>query len=153
MTGLEIARGGAADLPAIMPVMTSAFDSCFGEAWTESQCLGVLSMPGSYLAIAQQGSPVGFALSRVILDECELMLIAVAPLAQHRGIGRQLLTAIVATARKANVTRLFLEVRSGNPAISLYSSFGFAEVGRRQGYYRGPHGETFDALTYRLSLS
>lgn len=153
MIDIKIASGGTADLPTIMPVMTSAFDSCFGEAWTESQCLGVMSMPGSHLAIACQELPVGFALSRVILDECELMLIAVSPSVQHLGIGRQLLAAMVTTARKANVASIFLEVRSGNPAISLYSSFGFAEVGRRRGYYRGAHGETFDALTYRLLLS
>ncbi len=153
MTGIVIARGGPADLPAIMPVMAGAFASRFGEAWTESQCFGVLSMPGSHLAIAQDESPVGFALSRIILDECELLLIAVAPSAQHCGIGRQLLAAMIATARQANVKSVFLEVRSGNPAITLYSSSGFIEVGRRRGYYRGPNGEIFDALTYRLLLS
>lgn len=153
MTDVKVIRGSAADLPAIMPVMTSAFGTCYGEAWTESQCLGVLSMPGSHLAIARGEWPIGFALSRVILDECELMLLAVAPTAQHRGIGRQLLAAMVANARQSNVTSVFLEVRSGNPAIALYSSCGFIEVGRRRGYYRGPHSETFDALTYRLLLS
>ena len=153
MTHVVITRGAAGDLPAIMPVMRSAFDQCFGEAWSESQCLGVVSMPGSYLAIAHDAGPVGFALSRIVLDECELMLIAVTPAAQHRGIGRQLLDTMVTTARQSNVTSIFLEVRNGNPAISLYSSIGFTEVGRRRGYYRGPNGQTFDAITYRLLLS
>lgn len=153
MSGVALTRGDAGDLPSIMPVMTSAFSTCFGEAWTESQCLGVLSMPGSHLAIARRGLPIGFALSRVILDECELMLLAVAPADQHRGIGRQLLAAMIANARQSNVANVFLEVRSGNPAIALYSSSGFIEVRRRCGYYRGLHGETFDALTYRLPLS
>jgi ribosomal-protein-alanine N-acetyltransferase len=110
-------------------------------------------MPGSHLVIARRDSAVGFALSRVILDECELMLLAVAPEVQHRGIGLQLLETMIADARRAKVTSIFLEVRSGNPAIMLYSSIGFVEVGRRRGYYRGPFGETFDALTYRLVLS
>ena len=153
MNGIEIIRGDAADLPAIMPVMASAFGTQFGEAWTESQCLGVVSMPGSHLLVARRDSPVGFALSRVILDECELMLLAVASEMQHHGIGRQLLAAMIADARAAKAARVFLEVRSGNPAITLYSSAGFAEVGRRRGYYRGPFGEIFDALTYRLILS
>ncbi len=153
MSGIDIMRGGAADLPAIMPVMASAFGTQFGEAWTESQCLGVVSMPGSHLVIARRDSAVGFALSRVIVDECELMLLAVNAESQRTGIGRDLLEAVIADARAANVVSVFLEVRSGNSAISLYSSIGFVEVGRRRGYYRGSFGETFDALTYRLALS
>lgn len=153
MTRTEIIRGGADDLPAIMPVMASAFGTQYGEAWTESQCLGVVSLPGSHLMIARRDSAVGFALSRIILDECELMLLAVNAELQRAGIGRDLLNAIIADARAAKVISIFLEVRSGNPAIMLYSSAGFVEVGRRRGYYRGPFGETFDALTYRLALS
>jgi [ribosomal protein S18]-alanine N-acetyltransferase len=153
MSAIEIVRGGAADLPMIMPIMASAFSVQFGEAWTESQCLGVVSMSGSYLVIARQGSAVGFALSRVIIDECELMLLAVKAGLQRTGIGRELLGAIITDARAAKAKSVFLEVRCGNPAIMLYSSVGFVEVGRRRGYYRGSLGETFDALTYRLVLS
>ncbi len=148
-----ITKGGVADLPEIMPVMASAFGNQFGEAWTESQCLGVVSMPGSYLVIARRDSAVGFALSRVIMDECELMLLAVNAGSQRAGIGQDLLAGIIADARAAKAKSVFLEVRSGNSAITLYSSAGFVEVGRRRGYYRGPSGETFDALTYRLVLS
>ena len=153
MSLVEIVRGSAADLPAIMPVMASAFGTQFGEAWTESQCLGVVSMPGSHLIIARRDSAVGFALSRVIIDECELMLLAVNAESQRAGVGRDLLDTIIADARAAKVASVFLEVRSGNSAVTLYLSAGFVEVGRRRGYYRGPFGETFDALTYRLSLS
>jgi [ribosomal protein S18]-alanine N-acetyltransferase len=150
---VEIVRGAAADLATIMPVMANAFGTQFGEAWTESQCLGVVSMPGSNLVIAHNGSTVGFALSRVIIDECELMLLAVKAESQRVGVGRELLDAVIDDARAARAVSVFLEVRSGNPAISLYSSVGFVEVGRRRGYYRGALGETFDALTLRLALS
>jgi [ribosomal protein S18]-alanine N-acetyltransferase len=153
MSNVEIKRCGVEHLPMIMPVMTSAFDAQFGEAWTEAQCLGVVSMPGSHLIVARSDVAVGFALSRVIVDECELMLLAVAPESQHRGVGRQLLAAMIADARNAQAASIFLEVRNGNPAISLYSSAGFVEVGRRRGYYRGPLNETFDALTFRMALS
>ena len=148
-----IVPGNAADLPSLMPVMAGAFGTRFGEAWTESQCLGVVSMPGSHLVIASEGAVVGFALSRVIADECELMLLAVMPQVQQRGIGRALLDAVIANARIANADNVFLEVRDANPAIELYTAKGFIEVGRRRGYYRGSFGETFDALTYRLVLS
>lgn len=153
MTGASITSGDAFDLPAIMPVMSGAFAVEFGEAWTEPQCLGVVAMPGSHLVIARRTAVIGFALSRVIMDECELMLLAVMPECQRSGIGRDLLSSVVAHARATHVARIFLEVRSGNPAIALYSSAGFKEVGQRCGYYRGTQGQSFDALTYHLVLS
>ncbi len=145
-------RGGVDDLADIMPVMKGAFDKRFGEAWTEAQCLGVMAMPGSQLIVARTLGAVGFALSRVVIDECELMLLAVSPSVQKKGIGRQLLTAMIGNARETGVRSVFLEVRSGNPAVALYSSAGFCQVGRRRSYYRSPYGECFDALTYRLLL-
>jgi [ribosomal protein S18]-alanine N-acetyltransferase len=150
---LIIARGGIDDLPAIMPVMTGAFSPRYGEAWTEAQCLGVLAMPGSDLIVARDNGAIGFALSRTIIDECELMLLAVAPASQQIGVGRELLSAMIANAEAAGARSVFLEVRQGNPAIALYSSAHFCEVGRRRSYYRGTDGEIFDALTYRLALS
>lgn len=150
---VTIVRGGVRDLPAIMPVMTGAFAPCFGEAWTEAQCAGVLAMPGSDLIIAHGDGAIGFALSRTVIDECELMLIAVAPHSQHHGVGRALLSTMIGNARIGGARTVFLEVRQGNPAIAFYSLAGFAEVGKRRNYYRGRNGESFDALTYRLALS
>jgi [ribosomal protein S18]-alanine N-acetyltransferase len=154
MTGYAIRVAGIPDLPTIMPVMHMAFDPQFGEAWTELQCIGVLVTPGSRLLVVEEsGSPVGFALSRVIIDECELMLLAVAPSAQRRGIGRALLDQVVADARTQGANSIFLEVRDGNIALTLYSSAGFSQVGRRHAYYRGRTGQIHDALTYRSDLT
>lgn len=153
MSAIAIVRGAAADLPTIMPVMRAAFDPDFGEAWTEAQCLGVVSMPGSNLLIARAGDPVGFALSRVVVDECELMLLAVAPSVRRQGIGRMLLDQAITDAYALRAASLFLEMRAGNSALALYSSAGFDEVGRRRAYYRGQRGEVFDALTYRRALT
>jgi [ribosomal protein S18]-alanine N-acetyltransferase len=131
--------GGADDLPAIMPVMRAAFDPRYGEAWSDVQCFGVLGVPGSSLLIAGDDMIQGFALSRVIIDECELMLLAVDPAVQGEGIGRALLNEVIRTAQSAGATSIFLEMRSGNNALRLYASVGFVEVGRRQNYYRGSH--------------
>jgi [ribosomal protein S18]-alanine N-acetyltransferase len=153
MNGPVVRDGGARDLSAIMPIMHSAFDPQFGEAWTESQCLGVLTMPGSGLLIADLDPPAGFALLRIVVDECELMLIAVAPSVQRKGIGRMLLDAVIAKARHDGAATVFLEMRSDNSALALYAAAGFVEVGRRRGYYRGANGQIRDALTYRLNLT
>jgi [ribosomal protein S18]-alanine N-acetyltransferase len=149
MTGVRVRTGDAADLPMIMPVMRAAFDPRYGEAWTDIQCLGVLGVPGSRLLIAGDDTVVGFALSRVIVDECELMLLAVDPVVQGKGIGRTLLNEVIRDAKSAGAVAHFLEMRSDNTALRLYASAGFVEVGRRCNYYRGSNGQTFDAVTYR----
>ena len=158
MSDFALVHGSAADLASIMPVMAVAFDKNFGEAWTEAQCFGVVSMPGSHLIMAHDASVarsdvIGFALARVVVDECELMLLAVTPQSRCVGVGRALLDAVIADARAANAASVFLEMRDRNPAVSLYSTAGFIGVGQRRHYYRGLSGETFDALTYRLALT
>jgi [ribosomal protein S18]-alanine N-acetyltransferase len=148
----RVRAGDASDLPAIMPVMRAAFDPRYGEAWSDTQCFGVLGVPGSTLLIGGDDVVQGFALSRVILDECELMLLAVDPAMQGEGLGRELLNEVIRQAHSAGAKSLFLEMRSGNSALRLYTSAGFVEVGRRPNYYRGSNGETFDAVTYRCQL-
>jgi len=143
---IAIREGGLGDLDQVMAVMASAFDPGFGERWTRSQCAGILPMTG--VALRLTGDPVeGFALMRVVADEAELLLIAVAPAAQQQGIGQALLDDFVDRAREKGGDRLHLEVRASNPAIELYRANGFVPAGRRRDYYRGPNGELHDAIT------
>jgi len=150
---VELVSGNAADIAAVDAVMTEAFDPRFGEAWTRSQCLGILGMPGVWLTLARaDGEVAGFALTRAILDEAELLLIAVRPSFRRRGIGAALLRGVIADARGRGVTRLHLEVRAGNEAAALYAAHGFARVGERRDYYRGRTGQSFDAHSYAVAL-
>jgi ribosomal-protein-alanine N-acetyltransferase len=151
---IELRTGTPDDMAAVDAVMASAFDPRFGEAWTRSQCLGVLAMAGVWLTVASvDGVPAGFALARAIADEAELLLLAVAPSWQRIGVGAALLRATVDAAIARDLVILHLEVRRGNPAIALYQAFGFAKAGERRDYYRGRDGDTHDALTYRLTLT
>ncbi len=147
-----ITRHGVEGLPDAMTVMAHAFDPQFGEAWNTAQCTGVLAMPGAELLIARQDVPVGFALLRTVIDEAELMLLAVTPTVRGQGIGRALLQHSIDLATKSGVVSYFLEVRGDNPAIKLYEQAGLEQVGLRRDYYRGANGNRRDALTYRLSL-
>lgn len=146
------------DVDRIMAVMEAAFDPAYGEAWSRRQIADALVIPGThYLLIAADGAApadghpaAGFALSRGAADEEELLLIAVHPQCRGRGIGSALLGRVVEEARARGSTRLFLEMRDGNRAESLYRRHGFAPVGRRSNYYRrGNHGP-IDAITFRL---
>lgn len=136
-----------------MDVMVAAFDPAFGEAWTLPQLAGVMMMPGTWLTIAHvDATPLGFALVRSVLDECELLLLAVAPLWRGRGVGETLLRDSLVTARRKGIISMNLEVRATNNAVRLYEKAGFEYVHRRPGYYRGNDGQLYDALSFRLDM-
>ena len=148
---VRLRPGEFEDLDSVMRIMASAFPPDFGEAWSRSQCAGILPMSGVTLTIADgPDGPAGFSLVRSVADEAELLLLAVEPSQQGQGIGQALLNEFVNSGRAKGATRLHLEVRDGNPAITLYSSAGFVPAGRRRNYYCGADGKRHDALTLML---
>jgi len=144
------------DLDRIMMVMEAAFDPAYGEAWTRRQVGDALVLPNThYLLCGRDGGlpgdgeeAAGFVLSRGAADEEELLLIAVHPRHRGRGIGAVLLDRFIGEARMRGAERLFLEMRDGNPAESLYRRHGFEQVGRRRAYYRRGSGDPLDAITF-----
>ena len=151
---ISLSEGGADDLDAVMAVMTDSFDPRYGEAWTAPQCGGLLALPGVWLTLAREGDEVvGFALSRIVAEEAELLLLAVARRAQGRGIGKMLLGRFSEAAVERGAERLHLEVREGNHAVNLYERAGFSLIGRRSHYYSGRDGRSYDALTFGKSAS
>lgn len=150
---VELREGGSQDLPSVSTIMMDAFDAKYGEAWTSAQCLGMLSLPGVWLVLASiDGQDAGFALSRIIAGEAELLLLATRPAARRRGVAGALLRAVIEEARGHKADRIHLEVRSGNDAVRLYRREGFEKVGERREYYRGRSGQLFDAHTYARNL-
>lgn len=150
------------DIDRIMDVMAGAFAPEYGEAWNRRQVSDSLLLTGTgYCLIGADGSfdpdmaePVaGFALTRSIFDEEELLLFAVLPQYRGKGLGAALLTEVIARAQKRGIRRLFLEMRRNNPAGKLYTGFGFRTVGVRPGYYRTASGERLDALSQELHIA
>lgn len=97
----------------------------------------------------------GFAISRVIAGEAELLTIVLEPETRGHGLSTQLLNHHTRSVRKAGGEVMFLEVASDNAvALALYRKAGFQEIGRRKGYYPAPRGASRrDALTMRADLS
>lgn len=151
-------------LDRIMAVMEAAFDPAYGEAWNRRQVADALTMPSTNALVvdasgepiaaddADAPAPAGFVLTRHVLDEEELLLIAVTPEARRQGVGAALIGLMVAEGRKRGTTRVFLEMRRGNPAIHLYRKFGFEAIGERRNYYRMANGERIDAITFGRSI-
>ena len=152
---LIIEPGTSEDLNAVMEVMLRAFGDTYGEAWTRSQLAGILPMAGVSLTLARLsggGSILGFALSRTVAQESELLLIAVLPQFHRSGIGAMLLDHFVDAAKRDEVAKVHLEVRDGNPAIAMYLASGFQPVGRRRDYYLGADGTRYDAVTLACEI-
>jgi ribosomal-protein-alanine N-acetyltransferase len=150
---LTLRRGDARDAALVDALMAAAFDPRYGEAWTRSQCLGVLAMPGVQLLLASNDdAPAGFSLTRAVIGEAELLLLAVDPRYRRQGVGAALLRAVLADCETGGVEKIHLEVRAGNPAVRLYEGEGFVKVGERRGYYRGSGGQAHDAHTFSRQL-
>ncbi|MBI1403096.1 MAG: GNAT family N-acetyltransferase [Porphyrobacter sp.] len=151
-------------LDRIMTVMEAAFDPAYGEAWNRRQVADALALPNTHaLVVDAEGAPIaegrassrapaGFVLSRAVLDEEELLLIAVVPGARRRGLGAILINHLFDAARTRGITRLYLEMRRGNPALHLYRKLGFEPIGERPNYYRMANGERIDAITFGCSI-
>lgn len=114
--------------------------------WSVEEFSGLLAEPGSILV----AGAFGFALGRIVLDEAELLTIAVDPGKRRNGIGRGLLAGFLEAAAAKGASSVFLEVASDNaPAMGLYQAAGFVKAGLRRGYYREAGGRRTDAVLMR----
>jgi len=95
----------------------------------------------------------GFALVRIVMDEAELLTIAVDPKWRGKGVGRALMQALFSDLMMSPAKKLFLEVDAGNDAaIALYKRMGFITLSQRQGYYARPDGSAASALVMACDL-
>jgi ribosomal-protein-alanine N-acetyltransferase len=98
----------------------------------------------------EDGRVLGYLCLWEIADELHITNIAVHPTCRRQGIGRALLRGVLDDARQRKLRLVVLEVRPSNTeARTLYETFGFRVIGRRQGYYYDT-GE--DALVMEADL-
>ena len=107
---------------------------------------------GLFLGRASQ--PAGFALSRLAVDEAEILSVALERAARGQGAARLLLAQHLQSLAHAGAVRVHLEVEEGNaPAFALYRRFGFAQSGLRPGYYARPDGSRATAVSMTKDLA
>ncbi|MBA4490594.1 ribosomal protein S18-alanine N-acetyltransferase [Paracoccus sp. S1E-3] len=113
--------------------------------WNAVEFSALLRDPANFL-IARKAA---FILGRTVLDEAELLTLAVAPAARRQGTGGALLRAFETQARTRGAVAAFLEVAGDNAAAqALYRRAGWGDAGRRRNYY----APGIDALVMRKAL-
>lgn len=134
MTEIRIAApGDATALSALHHLVfeTSVWDATF---WRDAA-----TDPNSFVSIAVSSkldTVLGLIALRRVLDEAEVLTLAVDPRFRRQGIARTLVREGLGAMGEAGVARVFLEVAEDNPgALALYERAGFAPCGARENYY------------------
>lgn len=136
------------DIDAVMAVERTIYPF----PWTAGNFVDSLASGYSAWICLWDGAMVGYAVMMLIVDEAHLLNVSIAADRQRAGLGSELLEFLFATAKAAGAVRMLLEVRPSNVSgRALYRRYGFAEIGRRRGYYPA-HGGREDAIVMEHRL-
>lgn len=126
------------------------FSENFDKFWSVDILQNDLTSSNSKYIVAKiQNTIVGFAGIKVILDEADIMNIAVRTDKRSLGIGSLLLEKLITTAQNLTCQTITLEVNETNlPAIRLYEKYHFKRIGLRKKYYNN----TNDAILMQKDL-
>lgn len=92
---------------------------------------------------------IAFHIVCPVVDELHVLNLAVAPQYQRRGVGHAVMCDIIELSESKALTKIFLEVRSGNSvAQSLYEKWQFTQIAIRKEYYRTNGIDREDACIY-----
>jgi ribosomal-protein-alanine N-acetyltransferase len=136
-----------ADVEAVLEVQNLCPEIAQWSAWdydrvARGEMKGWIAREGFELA--------GFLVARRILQDLEILNIAVRPEARRQGAGSALLREVLEWGKTFKAEKAFLEVRASNqPALNFYTRFGFEVTGRGPRYYTAP---VEDALLLTANL-
>jgi [ribosomal protein S18]-alanine N-acetyltransferase len=132
---------------ALARIHAQAFSST--RAWSAAEFRDLLDQPGMVLT----GDDRAFALLRVTLDEAEVLTIATAPEHRRKGLARAVLAQAETAVQTLGAAVIFLEVAEDNDAArALYAQAGYAQIGRRPGYYLPKDAAPVAALVLRKAV-
>lgn len=124
----------------------------FPHPWSADDIAKLLQNPTTFALISRTDVAQGFVLAWAAGGDSEILTVAVAPEARRRGVGAALVNSAGVTALVRGAATMHLEVAEDNePARALYKKLGYAEAGRRPGYYAASVGRV-DAIVMRRTL-
>ena len=127
-----------ADLDGVLAIEEASFNNPTTRAWYEAE----LQRPEVcfiFVLRTAEAPVAAFCAFWIVGGQAHINQLAVRPDLRNRGLGRQLIEAVVTEASHLGATSLTLEVRESNtPALRLYARTGFIQEGVRQNYYTSP---------------
>lgn len=137
-----------ADLADIMEIERRAYPY----PWTQGILRDCIRVGYTCWLFEVEGVIHAYGVMSVAAGEAHVLNLCVRPESQGQGLGSKMLKQLIALARRHGADTLLLEVRPSNlPAVNLYQTMGFNEVGARKNYYPAEQGRE-DALIFALAL-
>ncbi|MHB8881029.1 MAG: ribosomal protein S18-alanine N-acetyltransferase [Thermodesulfovibrionales bacterium] len=147
MTEILIQRMKEEDLPEVLGIEALSFTAPWSEALFRIELQSPLSHP---VVARHQGRIAGYLCANLVLDEAQILDLAVQPVLRRQGIASALIRETLAYLRGKGCRAVFLEVRASNrPALDMYAAEGFEVTGTRKNYYTSPPE---DAITMVLKF-
>lgn len=144
---IEITPMVIADLDEVYEIEKISFSM----PWTKQMWMDemIKSQIANHLVARLDGKILGYAGFWLIIDEAEIVNIAVHPEYRRKGIGNLLLKELLNLAKTKEAKLVTLEVRETNEsAKNLYSKSGFQLIAIRKKFYKDTNE---DALVYWLN--
>lgn len=139
----------AADLGPILEIEEASFNNPTTREWYERE----LERPEVcfiYVLRTAESPAAAFCAFWRVADQAHINNLAVRPELRRRGLGSEMLEAVIAEAHRLGAGTLSLEVRRSNIAAQrLYLRAGFREEAVRKSYYTQP---VEDALVLSLKI-
>ena len=118
-------------------IHTAAFLATGARGWTINEFEDLFRRESIFLLKTENG----FLLADSILDEVEILVVAVDPSNQRQKIGHALMNKLDETNRCCNINRCILEVAEDNvAALNLYRAFNYRQFAIRESYFKTKNG-------------
>lgn len=133
---VTIKKMTSADIDGVIKIEEASYGS---HHWSKESFLNEVNneLAKYYALFTNDGILAGYAGCWHILEEAHITTIAISPEFRRRKFGEALLQRIINDCYKEKIKYITLEVRVSNePAINLYSKYGFKSFGTRKGYYQ-----------------
>lgn len=150
MQKIQITKMCKDDLPDIYEICKNSFPIPWEFASFENELSNILA---TYLVAKIENTIVGYIGLWFIMDECQIVTLAIHEDYRRLGIASLLLDKMLKECKKHGTTYISLDVRASNIAAQkLYTKYGFVEETIRKKYYLNPDNSREDAIIMGISL-
>lgn len=144
MKKIQISKMCKEDLNDIYEICKMSFPIPWEKITFEKELSNILS---TYLVAKDEDKVIGYIGLWFVMDECQIITLAVHQNYRRNGIATQLLDEMLKECKKHKSTYISLDVRATNfAAQKLYAKYGFVEEVFRKNYYSNPDGTHEDAI-------